>query len=448
VPGTHSDHGARRKTDKDFVLSSVRFNDKIFEHIPSLSQAVQSEIALVTGGNIQSVNEDVLKKLIERAFNSALIARNILVDNESREILYNAVSAEILGYGPLEMLLRDDSITEIMVNGPNDIFVEKNGKIEYSTSKFIDNAQLYKIIDRIVAPIGRRVDANSPMVDARLPNGYRVNITIPPLSVRGPVITIRKFNTVPFSLEELVKMRTLSAHAAVFLKACVEARLNIIISGGAGCGKTTLLNVLASFIPAQERIITIEDIAELQLQRHHLVSLERRPPNLNGEGEVTIRQLVINALRMRPDRIIVGECRGSEALDMLQAMNTGHSGSMTTIHSNTTRDTLRRIEVMTIMAGLELPLKAIREQVSSAIDLVVHMERMKDGTRRVIKISEVQGMEGDIEVMQDIFHFKQIGVRSGKIVGQLEATGLRPNLLSKLDEAGVRIPNGIFVEAT
>ena len=313
------------------------------------------------------------------------------------------VQSDILGYGPIEPLLNDGTITEIMVNGPKNVYVERNGIIERTNVVFEDNAHLMRIIDRIVSPLGRRVDESSPMVDARLPNGYRVNATIPPLSLEGPLLTIRKFAQTPFTAQDLIANGTLTPNLVAFLKACVEARVNIVISGGTGTGKTTLLNVVSAFIPTRERIITIEDTAELQLKQDHVIRVEYRPPNVEGKGEVTIRRLVINALRMRPDRIIVGESRGSEALDMLQAMNTGHDGSMTTIHSNGPRDTLRRIETMVLMAGTELTLRAIREQVSSAIDLVVHMERMRDGTRRVTNVTEVQGMEGDTVVLQDIF---------------------------------------------
>jgi pilus assembly protein CpaF len=300
------------------------------------------------------------------------------------------------------------------------------------------------VIDRIVSPIGRRVDETSPMVDARLPNGYRINATIPPLSLVGPVLTIRKFATRPFTIQDLIANGTLSAALSSFLKSCVEARVNIVVSGGTGTGKTTFLNVLSSFIPEGERVITIEDTAELQLNQPHVVRLEKRPPNIEGKGEITIRQLVINALRMRPDRIVVGECRSGEALDMLQAMNTGHDGSMTTIHSNGPRDALRRIETMVLMAGMELPLKAIREQVASSIELIIHQERQKDGTRKVVQVSEVQGMEGDTIVMQDIFMFIHAGIKNGKVQGSLKATGLRPRFLHKLIANGIEIPESVF----
>jgi pilus assembly protein CpaF len=304
-----------------------------------------------------------------------------------------------------------------------------------------------RIIDRIVAPLGRRIDESSPMVDARLPNGYRVNATIPPLSLDGPLLTIRKFAQTPFTAQDLIANGTLTTKLSSFLGACVQARINMVISGGTGTGKTTLLNVVSAFIPENERIITIEDTAELQLKQVHVLRLEKRPPNVEGRGEVTIRQLVINALRMRPDRIIVGESRGSEALDMLQAMNTGHDGSMTTIHSNSPRDTLRRIETMVLMAGMELPLKAIREQVASAIDLIAHMDRMRDGTRRVVKVSEVQAMEGENIVMQDLFVFEQTGFQNGRVIGRLRSTGLRPRFAEKFAINNIALPDDIFNSA-
>jgi pilus assembly protein CpaF len=355
------------------------------------------------------------------------------------------VTADIIGYGPLEPLLNDPEVTEIMVNGPNNVFVERFGIIEYTNVKFADEAHLRRIIDRIVAPIGRRVDEASPLVDARLPNGFRVNVTIPPLSLDGPLLTIRKFAVIPFTAQDLIANGTISIQGINFLKACVEARINMVVSGGTGSGKTTLLNVISSFIPSHERIVTIEDTAELKLNQFHVVRLEKRPPNIEGKGEVTIRQLVINALRMRPDRIIVGEARGGEALDMLQAMNTGHDGSMTTVHSNGPRDALRRIETMVLMAGMDLPLKAIREQVASSIELIVHMERMKDGTRKVVQISELQGLEGDQYVMQDLFVFRQTGMSNGRVEGAFISTGLRPRFMEKFTMNNIHLPENVFL---
>jgi pilus assembly protein CpaF len=385
-----------------------------------------------------------LKVMIEDCFNQVLDEEKLLYNHDAREQLLDFVIADIVGYGPIEPLLADPDITEIMCNGPDEIFVERFGLIEPTTVKFESEGHLRRVIDRIVSPLGRRVDETSPMVDARLPNGYRVNATIPPLSLDGPILTIRKFSARPYTGQDLIANGTMTVPMANFLKACVEARVNLVISGGTGSGKTTFLNVLSAFIPNRERIITIEDTAELQLHQVHVVRLEKRPPNIEGRGEITIRQLVINALRMRPDRIVVGECRGGEALDMLQAMNTGHDGSMTTIHSNGPRDALRRVETMVMMAGMDLPLKAIREQVASSIELIVHMERLRDGSRRVVQVSEVQGMESDTIVMQDIFLFHQTGIKNGVVQGSLKATGLRPKFMNKLVANSIELPENTF----
>ena len=385
-----------------------------------------------------------LTRSIESHFNQVFEEEGLIYTRAERARLLAIVIADILGYGPLEPLLQDDSITEVMVNGPKRVYVERRGLIEPSEVVFEDEAHLRRIIDRIVSPLGRRVDESSPMVDARLPNGYRVNATIPPLALDGPALTIRKFAQTPYTVQDLIANGTLTADLAAFLKASVEARVNMVISGGTGTGKTTLLNVVSAFIPGHERIVTIEDTAELQLKRDHIVRLEYRPPNVEGQGEVTIRQLVINALRMRPDRIVVGEARGGEALDMLQAMNTGHDGSLTTIHSNGPRDTLRRIETMVMMAGMELPHRAIREQLASAIELVVHLDRLRDGTRKVVKVAEVQGMEGDSIVMQDLFEFQQTGVRNGRVAGELNPTGLRPKFADKFVINNIDLPGEVF----
>jgi len=330
-------------------------------------------------------------------------------------------------------------VTEIMVNGPDNVYVERAGKIERTALAFDSAEHLMRIIDRIVGPLGRRIDESSPMVDARLPDGSRVNAIIPPLSLVGPVLTIRKFFRVPLGIDDLIRLGTCSAELMEFVRACVQARLNIVVSGGTGSGKTTLLNILSSFLPGDERIITIEDAAELQLRQEHVVTLEARPPNLEGKGQITIRQLVINALRMRPDRIVVGEVRGGEALDMLQAMNTGHDGSLTTAHSNSARDTLRRLETMVLMAGMDLPLRAIREQIASAINLIIHLQRMRDGSRKVVQVAEVTGMEGDTILLQDIFVFKEAGLRDGKVLGRLEPTGVRPKFYDRIQQAGLKL---------
>ncbi|MBC7242541.1 MAG: CpaF family protein [Anaerolineae bacterium] len=389
-------------------------------------------------------NTEEVKQTIEELFQSILEQENIVLSRTERMRLFDQIVDEILGYGPLEPLLEDPTITEVMVNGPKKVYIERNGKIERTNIEFEDEDHLRRIIDRIVSPLGRRVDESSPMVNARLPDGSRVNAVIPPISLIGPVLTIRKFAKTPLQVEDLIRFGTITPEAVEFLRACILARLNIIISGGTGSGKTTLLNVLSGFIPNDERIITIEDAAELQLRQEHVVTLEARPPNIEGKGQVTIRDLVINSLRMRPDRIIVGEVRGGEALDMLQAMNTGHDGSLTTCHSNSPRDTLARIETMCLMAGMELPLRAIRQQIASAIDLIVHQERMRDGTRKVVSITEVQGMEGDVIVLSDIFTFEQTGIENGKIIGRLKPTGIRPKFMDRIEAAGIKLPPDIF----
>ncbi|MDI7275487.1 MAG: CpaF family protein [Anaerolineae bacterium] len=387
--------------------------------------------------------QEVRRKIAE-VYADAVRESSLVLGRSEREQLFERVVAEILGYGPLDALLRDETVTEIMVNGPDNVYVERAGKIERTPLGFDDTAHLMRIIERIVAPLGRRIDESSPMVDARLPDGSRVNAIIPPLSLVGPVLTVRKFFRVPLGVDDLVRLGTCSAGFLEFMAMCVRARLNIVISGGTGTGKTTLLNILSSFIPGDERIITIEDAAELQLRQEHVVTLESRPPNLEGKGQVTIRQLVINALRMRPDRIVVGEARGGEALDMMQAMNTGHDGSMTTIHSNSARDTLRRIETMVLMAGMDLPLRAIREQIASAINLVVHLQRLRDGSRKVVEVCEVSGMEGDTVLMQQIYVFKETGVRDGRIQGRLEPTGVRPKFTEKMQLAGMELDPALF----
>ena len=392
--------------------------------------------------DISKVNE--VRSTIQDLFEQVLAEENIVLSRPERQRLFEQISAEILGYGPIQPLLEDDTITEVMVNGAKNIYIERAGKIIRIPVAFESDEHVMRVIDRIVAPLGRRIDESSPYVDARLPDGSRVNAIIPPISLVGPVLTVRKFARNPITLEQLIEYGTITPEALQFLKACVESRLNLIISGGTGSGKTTLLNILSQFIPGDERIVTVENAAELQLRQEHVVTLESRPPNIEGRGEVTIRQLVINCLRMRPDRIIVGEIRDEAALDMLQAMNTGHDGSMTTAHSNSPRDTLARLETMVMMAGMELPVRAIREQVSSAIDLIVHEERMRDGTRKLVNITEVSGMEGDVITMTDIFVFEQSGFEGGKIIGRLRPTGLRPKFMDKIESSGIHLPPSIF----
>ncbi len=385
-----------------------------------------------------------VRQTIEELFENILAEEKIVLSRPERRRLFEQIVAEILGLGPLEPLLADESITEIMVNGAKQIYIERGGKLYREPATFESDDHLMRIIDRIVAPLGRRIDESSPYVDARLPDGSRVNAVIPPISLVGPTLTIRKFARDPITVEQLIEWGTITPEAVEFLKACVIARINMVISGGTGSGKTTMLNVLSQYIPNDERIITIENAAELQLRQEHVVTLESRPPNIEGRGEVTIQNLVVNSLRMRPDRIIVGEIRAEEALDMLQAMNTGHEGSMTTAHSNSPRDTLARIETMTLMAGMELPIRAIREQIASALELVVHLERLRDGTRKVTHIAEIQGMEGDVITMTDIFIFEQTGFEDGRVIGRLRPTGLRPKFIDKIEASGINLPAAIF----
>ncbi len=417
------------------------------ERLNAIRDQVHRRLLAELSPTVRADNQDEVRRALERLFNEVTQAEDLPLSRAERAEFFESIVASVLGLGPLEPLLRDDSVTEILVNGPNHVYIERAGKLEDSPIRFRDAEDVMRIIERIVSPLGRRVDESSPMVDARLKDGSRVNIIIPPLSLVGPCISIRKFTRAAYSMEDLIRLNTLTDDMGRFLKACVEARLNIVISGGTSTGKTTLLNILSSYLGNHERILTIEDAAELQLQQEHVVRLEARPPNVEGKGEVRIRQLVINALRMRPDRIVVGEVRGGEALDMLQAMNTGHDGSLTTAHSNTPRDTLHRVETMVLMAGMDLPLRAIREQISSAFDLVVHLDRLTDGSRRVTQITEVQGMEGDVIVMQDIFRFVQTGIRDGRVDGYFTGTGIRPKFMDKIESHGIYLSPSILAPA-
>lgn len=409
-----------------------------------LKTRVQNRLLAELDPSIDVTKTDEVRRTIQDLFEQILTEENIILSRPERARLFEQIAAEILGLGPLQALLQDETITEVMVNGPKNVYIERNGKLLRVPVSFENNEHVMRIIDRIVAPLGRRIDESSPYVDARLADGSRINAVIPPISLVGPTLTIRKFYKSPLTIDQIVQLGTITPEAVQFLKACVEARLNIVISGGTGSGKTTLLNILSGFIPSDERILTIENAAELQLRQEHVVTLESRPPNIEGKGEITIRQLVINALRMRPDRIIVGEIRDEAAMDMLQAMNTGHDGSMTTLHSNSPRDSLLRLETMTMMAGMELPMRAIREQVSSAIDMIVHEERMRDGTRKIVNITELSGMEGDVITMTDIFVFEQTGFENGKVMGRLRPTGLRPKAMEKIEVAGIHLPPVIF----
>jgi pilus assembly protein CpaF len=396
-----------------------------------------------------ALGEGELKDAVTKELERLIAETDIPLSSAERERIAEEISEDILGYGPIQRFLDDREVTEVMVNSTNPIFVERAGKISRTTSRFSSEEHLRQVIERIVASVGRRVDESSPMVDARLPDGSRVNAIIPPLSVDGPAMTIRKFAADPYGVDDLIHLKTMTRSMATFLAACVEGKLNILLSGGTGTGKTTLLNVMSSFIPANERIVTIEDAVELQLLQEHVVRLESRPANIEGSGLVTTRDLLRNSLRMRPDRIIVGEVRGAEALDMLQAMNTGHEGSMSTVHANTPRDALSRLETMVLMGGLEIPINAVREYVSSALSVIVQISRMSDGSRRITEVAEVVGMEGEVITMQDVFRFHQTGVdEQGNVVGGIVPTGIRPKFADQLTQAGLTLPAELFGNPT
>ena len=438
-----ADPGGPQQPSQGRMLAQVPLRESFRDAKFRIQQRVISDL----DPKLDLTNQIQVRREIEEVFGRALEEEGLALTRAERTRMLEQITDEIIGLGPLEPLLRDESVTEVMVNGPRQIYIERAGRIELTNVVFQNDEHVMRIIDRIIAPIGRRVDESSPMVDARLVDGSRVNAIIPPLSLVGPVLTIRKFAASPLTTDDLIRFGTSTPEMFDFLRACVEARLNVFVSGGTGSGKTTMLNVLSSFIPNDERIVTIEDAAELQLRQEHVVTLEARPPNIEGRGAIPIRELVRNALRMRPDRIIVGECRSGEALDMLQAMNTGHDGSMSTGHSNSPRDMLSRLETMVLMAGVELPLRAVREQIASAVDLVVHQERLRDGSRKITAITEVQGMEGDVIVMQDVFVFEQTAVVDGKVQGHLRPTGVRPRFTEKFEVMGIHLPPGIFGRA-
>lgn len=393
----------------------------------------------------RDLDDAQLTAQVESIVNEVIDSQPAFISRTDRQKIINEILDEVFGFGPINPLIQDPTVSEIMVNGPKQVYVERHGRLQLTDITFRDNEHVLHIIEKIVAPLGRRIDESMPMVDARLPDGSRVNAIIPPLALGGPTITIRKFARDPLKIEDLIRFGTLTPEMARFIEACVKARLNLVVSGGTGSGKTTTLNVLSSFIPPDERIITIEDAAELQLHQEHVISLESRPANIEGKGAITIRDLVRNSLRMRPDRIVVGEVRSGEALDMLQAMNTGHDGSLTTAHANSPRDLLARLETMVLMAGMELPVRAIREQIASALDLIVHQSRLRDGSRKITYLTEVQGMEGDVIVLQDIFVYEQQGVDDqGRIIGRFRATGIRPKFIDRLEAAGIKLPAEIF----
>jgi len=422
-------------------------NEKKVDPYYELKARIQNRIIeeLDIDFNEISENNDEIKKKIDYIVTKHIEKESLNLTNNQKKRIKEELIDESIGFGPITGLLADSKVTEIMVNGPDHVYIEKSGKLVLTDAKFKNDSHVLHVIKKIVAPIGRRIDESSPMVDARLPNGSRVNAIIPPLAIDGPSITIRKFAEDPFKIEDLISFGTLSPKMGELLKYCVQGRLNVFVSGGTGSGKTTTLNVLSSFIPEDERIVTIEDSAELQLSQEHVVRLETRPTNVEGKGEVTIRDLVKNSLRMRPDRIIVGEVRSGEALDMLQAMNTGHDGSLTTGHANSPRDMLSRIETMVLMSGMNLPIKAIRDQVASAIDIIIQQSRLMDGSRKITYITEVQGMEGDVIILQDIFKYEQRGTDNrGKVKGEFVFTGVVPKFVQKLKEKGINIPIDIM----
>ncbi|RWZ58215.1 CpaF family protein [Halobacillus fulvus] len=433
-------------------LASPGFSHKSTFHLNKLveSDTVEGKLHNYLVESMKSIKEDDVAdyaKLIEEKADAFFEEEKLTISYEDKKYILEHVKHELIGFGPITPLLSDYTITEVMVNGPDEVYVERKGKIEKTIVHFKDDDHVLRVIEKIVHPLGRRIDESSPMVDARLPDGSRVNAIIPPLSVDGPILTIRKFSERPFTVQDLIRFGTMNKDIAEFIQAAVASKLNVFISGGTGSGKTSSLNVLSSFIPPNERIVTIEDAAELKLSQSHVVSLESRPPNIEGEGEVTIRDLVRNALRMRPDRIIVGEVRSAEALDMLQAMNTGHEGSLGTGHANSPRDLLARLETMVLMSGFDLPIRAIREQIAGALDLIVHQSRMRDGKRRITHVTEVLGLEGDVIVLQDLFVFKETGIDvDGNVKGVFKSTGIRPHCAERLEMNGFPIPSTWYVE--
>src|SRR5438067_2924616 len=445
IPGSMAG-GSRHGSSQSMTSSMDRQQaNKSFEDLKRLIH--QKLVDKLDLSKVSDLEGETLRREIRLVVERLCDTENPLLNRMERERLIDEVLDETFGFGPLEMLLKDPTISDILVNGAHKVYVERRGKLEKTDVKFRDNDHLMQIIDRIVSKVGRRVDETSPMVDARLPDGSRVNAIIPPLALDGTTMSIRRFGANPLKLEDLLNFTAFTPEMAMLMEAAIKARLNLIISGGTGCGKTTLLNTLSSFIPHDERIVTIEDAAELQLQQDHIVRLETRPPNIEGKGSISTRDLVRNALRMRPERIIIGECRGGESLDMLQAMNTGHAGSMTTLHANTPRDAQARMETMIMMAGMELPMKAMRQQISSAVDLIIQANRLQGGPRKVTSITEVMGMEQDMIIMQEIFRYRQLGIdQNGRSFGQFESSGVRPSFVNRLEAAGIKLPSNLFQE--
>lgn len=441
---------AENAQEQENALTSIDEQPEIEEYVDpyeEIKEKLRQETVILINDQYASAGNISKEEFVTKTIKDLIEQREYKIAKVDETDVINSVRAEIIGLGPIEKLLNDDNISEVMVNGPKKIYVEEKGKLTLSNVKFKDNAHVMTILDRIVSPLGRHVDESSPMVDARLADGSRVNAVIPPLALDGPTITIRKFPKNPIRAKDLLKFGSVSPKMLSFLEACVKGRMNIIVSGGTGSGKTTLLGVLSGFIPNDERIVTIEDAAELQLQQEHVVRLESRPANTEGTGRIAIKDLVVNALRMRPDRIVVGECRGGEALDMLQAMNTGHDGSLTTGHANSPRDMVARLETMVMMSGMALPDRAIREQISSAINLIVQQSRLRDGSRKITNITEVCGMENDEVVLQDIFVFKADGLdANGKLKGKFEPTGIRPQFEEKLEASGIRLQDDWFLQ--
>src|SRR5689334_7298493 len=446
--GINSTTGAGNASRMGSINAQGGGGDRGGKTLDELKRIIHSKLVdKLDLSRVSDLAGDTLRREIRLVVERLCDTENPLLNRMERERLIDEILDETLGFGPLEALLKDPTISDILINGPYDIFVERRGKLEKTEIKFRDNDHLLQIIDRIVSKVGRRVDETSPMVDARLPDGSRVNAIIPPLALDGPSMSIRRIGANPLKLEDLLNYKAFTPEMAMLMEAAIKARLNIIISGGTGCGKTTLLNTLSSFIPAEDRIITIEDAAELQLQQDHVVRLETRPPNIEGKGMVNTRDLVRNSLRMRPERIVIGECRGGEALDMLQAMNTGHSGSMTTLHANSPRDAQARLETMVMMAGMELPMKAMRQQISSAVDVIIQANRLQGGPRKITSVTEVMNMEQDVIIMQEVFRYKQIGIdQNGRAHGQFEATGVRPTFVTRLEASGIKLPTNLFTE--